>query len=153
MRDCERWCSEHQIAERWWLWMPDYEQQALNAKQWTTTLNAKLKQRLWLSNWRHGSERRTEERHDGSKCQTKNEQWLWMSNPRCDSDCQSEDMQIWMPNWNNNSGCQTEDMTLNTELKKDMMALNAKPKMNNGSECQTQNAVLISNLKICGSER
>ena len=44
-------------------------------------------------------------------------------------------------------------MTLNAELKKDMMALNAKPKMNNGFECQTQNAALNANMKICGSER
>ena len=43
-------------------------------------------------------------------------------------------------------------MALNAELKKDMMALNAKPKMNNGSECQTQDATLIANLKICRSE-
>ena len=43
-------------------------------------------------------------------------------------------------------------MALNAELKKEMMALNAKPKMNNGSECQTQDATLIANLKICRSE-
>ena len=48
--------------------------------------------------------------------------------------------------------CQTETTTLNVELKKDMMALHAKPKMNNGSECQTQDATLIANLKICRSE-
>ena len=59
---------------------------------------------IWMPNWNNDSERRIKERHDGSTCQTKNEQWLWT--PKIDesgSEGQSKDMHIWTPNWNNGS--------------------------------------------------
>ena len=50
--------------------------------------------------------------------------------------------------------CQTETTTLNVELKKDMMALHAKPKMNNGSErLKLMKVALKANIKICIFER
>ena len=95
---------------------------ALNAKLKDAALNAKLEIWLWMLRWRRDSERRMEERHDDSECQTKKK-----TNDGSKHQTKNE-QRLWMPNGKYGFEYWTEGVALNAELKW-TTALNGKRKM------------------------